>query len=149
LRQEGEQKLAELVRQALDRTGGRPTPEDTAAVNDHVRRYRIERTRAEAIVEEARQRWRRGEEETIRREMLECQRLHRAGKDSDLFLEKAAPSRVGAWRAAAERGLADAQWLLAQAYESGQGVVQDHTEALRWSRKSAEQGHASGQYNRT
>jgi len=32
-------------------------------------------------------------------------------------------------------------------YENGQGVKQDHAEAVRWYRKAAEQGHAVSQYN--
>jgi len=32
-------------------------------------------------------------------------------------------------------------------YDNGQGVKQDHAEAVRWYRKIAEQGHAGGQCN--
>ncbi len=31
--------------------------------------------------------------------------------------------------------------------ENGRGVVHDYTEALKWYRLSAEQGHANAQYN--
>ena len=32
-------------------------------------------------------------------------------------------------------------------YNNGQGVRQDHAEALGWYRKATEQGHAEAQYN--
>ena len=32
-------------------------------------------------------------------------------------------------------------------YGNGRGVRQDDEEAVRWYRRAAEQGHASGQYN--
>ena len=31
-------------------------------------------------------------------------------------------------------------------YFNGQGVAEDYTEAVKWLRKAAEQGHAVGQY---
>ena len=36
---------------------------------------------------------------------------------------------------------------LGVAYENGQGVKQDRSEAVRWYRKAAEQGHADAQCN--
>ena len=44
------------------------------------------------------------------------------------------------WRSAAEQGHAGAQCNLGVMYENGQGVKQDHAEAVRWYRKAAEQG---------
>jgi TPR repeat protein len=32
-------------------------------------------------------------------------------------------------------------------YENGYGVTKDDTEAVKWFRKAAEQGNATGQYN--
>ena len=49
------------------------------------------------------------------------------------------------FRTLAERGDADAQHNLGAMYASGEGVVQDNTEAVRWYRKAAEQGHADAQ----
>src|SRR4029077_3702527 len=57
MQKEGEVKLAALVRQALDRTGGRPTPADSAAANELVRRFRVDASRANAIVVELQARW--------------------------------------------------------------------------------------------
>jgi len=48
---------------------------------------------------------------------------------------------VAAWRDPAERGDADAQFNLAQAYKLGRGVSTDQRIAERWYRKAAEQGH--------
>lgn len=45
-------------------------------------------------------------------------------------------------RSAAERGDADAQWRLGNAYLCGKGVPQDGAEAMMWYRRAAEQGHA-------
>ena len=46
----------------------------------------------------------------------------------------------------AESGDAAAQLELGVMYNFGQGVLQDDTEAVRWHRLSAEQGHARAQY---
>ena len=48
-------------------------------------------------------------------------------------------------RAVAEQGNAEAQFSLGVAYDTGEGVVQDSAEALKWYRLAAEQGHASAQ----
>jgi TPR repeat protein len=50
-------------------------------------------------------------------------------------------------REAAEQGYAEAQYILATAYRTGSGVLQDYAEAAKWFRKAAEQGHADAQYN--
>lgn len=47
----------------------------------------------------------------------------------------------------AERGVAEAQSQLGVLYNSGQGVTENHAEALRWFRKAAEQGYAFAQYS--
>ena len=44
-------------------------------------------------------------------------------------------------RKVAEQGDADAQYDLGLCYYSGDGVEQDKSEAVKWSRKAAEQGH--------
>jgi len=49
------------------------------------------------------------------------------------------------WRPLAEQGYVGAQTNLGWMYESGQGVPQDDTEAVRWYRLAAEQGDAAAQ----
>jgi TPR repeat protein len=44
------------------------------------------------------------------------------------------------WRPLAERGNSDAQSVLGDIYDQGQGVPQDHTAAVSWWRKAARQG---------
>ncbi len=44
------------------------------------------------------------------------------------------------FRMAAERGNADAQYMLGGLYSDGRGVAQDYAEALKWYRMAAEQG---------
>jgi len=44
------------------------------------------------------------------------------------------------YRKAAEQGHANAQFNLGVGYANGQGVKQDHAEAVRWYRKATEQG---------
>ena len=39
---------------------------------------------------------------------------------------------------------ADDQWDVGFAYRSGLGVAQDYTEAMKWYRKAADQGHLPG-----
>ncbi len=48
-------------------------------------------------------------------------------------------------RVRAEQGDAGAQASLAHIYSHGQGVAQDHVEAVRWYRKAADQGNALGE----
>ena len=50
------------------------------------------------------------------------------------------------WRPLAELGVTVAQFGLGFMYENGQGVQQDYSEAKKWHRKAAEQGHAGAQY---
>ena len=51
------------------------------------------------------------------------------------------------WLPLAEQGDADAQVLLVEMYDKGQGVPQDYKESIKWYRLSAEQGDAIAQYN--
>lgn len=53
---------------------------------------------------------------------------------------------AAAVKARAEKGDAEAQYLLGGYYAKGIGVKQDWAKAAEWSRKSAEQGNANGQY---
>ncbi len=62
--------------------------------------------------------------------------------------ESTVPDLLGAvrwFRAAAEKGNPEAQYLLAVRYLNGQGVEQSPTEAVNWLRRAAEQGHAGAQ----
>ena len=52
---------------------------------------------------------------------------------------------VRAFRIAAEKGNAKAQFLLGACYYNGKGVERDVDEAVRWTRKAAEQGHVEAQ----
>ena len=63
-------------------------------------------------------------------------------KDKDIndCLEKAEPSFF-------TKGDAKAQYNLGLMYYNGQGVLQDYKEAVKWYRKSAEQGYAKAQHN--
>jgi len=46
---------------------------------------------------------------------------------------------------AADQGLAQAQYNLAEKFEHGRGVAQSDEEAVQWYRKAAEQGHLQTQ----
>ena len=54
---------------------------------------------------------------------------------------------LAAERKAAEQGDADAQYNLGFMYATGDGVIKDAAEAVKWYRKAAEQGYADAQYN--
>src|SRR5262249_19517855 len=54
---------------------------------------------------------------------------------------------AGMVRPMAEQGYAAAQYNLGRAYEYGQGVMQDYTEAAKWYRLAADQGYAVAQYD--
>jgi formylglycine-generating enzyme required for sulfatase activity len=57
LRQEGETKLALLVRDAYDRTRGKPTEDDNRAAAELFRRHQLSQDRAKAIACEVREQW--------------------------------------------------------------------------------------------
>ena len=48
---------------------------------------------------------------------------------------------------AAEKGYEAAQFHLGNCYARGAGVAADETEAYKWFKKAADQGHASSLYN--
>jgi len=54
---------------------------------------------------------------------------------------------VSDYRAAAERGDANAQYNLGVKYDNGQGVIKDYAQAVYWYRKAAEQGHSNAMSN--
>ena len=47
----------------------------------------------------------------------------------------------------ARQGIADAQVMLGQLYNTGSGITEDHAEAVRWFRLAAKQGDAGGAYS--
>ena len=49
-------------------------------------------------------------------------------------------------KVAAEQGDAEAQVSLGSMYDTGEGIAQNHTEAVRWFRMAAEQGLANAQF---
>jgi len=55
------------------------------------------------------------------------------------------PNSPETLRALANQGNADAQWNLGVRYHTGDGVVQDDAQAVRWFLRAAEQGHVSAQ----
>ena len=57
------------------------------------------------------------------------------------------PAQVAEYRAAAEKGDAEAQLNLGRCYYNGDGVTKDLEKAAYWCRKAAEQGHAKAQFN--
>ena len=56
-------------------------------------------------------------------------------------------SAIRGWRAAADEGLAYAQFNLGIMFEEGRGVVHSNDEAGHWYRKAADNGHDDAQYN--
>jgi TPR repeat protein len=52
---------------------------------------------------------------------------------------------IARWQQEAAQGNADAQFLLGNAYYTGNGVDQDYTQAIDWWKKAAAQGNVSAQ----
>jgi Sel1 repeat len=50
-------------------------------------------------------------------------------------------------KAKAEAGDAESEFLVGIDYATGRGVAKDEVEAVKWSRKAAEQNYARAQYN--
>ena len=72
-----------------------------------------------------------------------------AAADLDLSAMVSEPGAEGVSREQqlAHAGDIDAQFRLAQRYDTGNGVSQNYTEAFRWYRLAAEQGHVEAQLN--
>ena len=62
-----------------------------------------------------------------------------------LCLPLRASDKIDSIKAKAEQGDANAQFILGNCYEYGEGVAKDEVEAVKWYRKSAEQGDAMAQ----
>jgi hypothetical protein len=56
------------------------------------------------------------------------------------YVQEHGVERIDAWKAAAEKGSAEAQWMVGRCYSLGAGVEADAEEAARWMRKAADQG---------
>ena len=54
---------------------------------------------------------------------------------------------ISEWRGPADKGDADAQFNLGQAYKLGRGVPQDLVQAEKWYKKAADQGHLQASDN--
>lgn len=57
VQKDGETKLTQFVREAFERTQGKPTKEDSAAANEIVKLYRIDKERAKQVVSDVKSRW--------------------------------------------------------------------------------------------
>ena len=57
------------------------------------------------------------------------------------------PAAMEACRPLADHGLADAQAILGQMYQNGQGLPRDYTQAALWYDRAARQGHGDAQFN--
>ena len=68
LQKEGETRFVEFVREALDRTEGKPTQDDTAAANEIRKQHRIPTERANQIVSEVREQWKKAHPPKLQRE---------------------------------------------------------------------------------
>ncbi len=75
---DGEEQLGQLVRAALDRTGGKPSADDPAKAKDLCRRYKLSADRANAVVREVRDAWHQRREEQ-EREQERQEAARRAG----------------------------------------------------------------------
>ena len=76
---------------------------------------------------------------------VETDPLSSLKKGKDAYDAKEFETAVKAFRAAAEPGIAEAQYLLGECYIKGDGVKADPAEAVKWYRKAADQGFAKAQ----
>jgi TPR repeat protein len=93
--------------------------------------------------------WRGGnrDDAVIAEDVAACEKLLREGRPTKEYIDKVGPGRIPIWRAAAERGSPEAQWLLARCYQEGAGVEKDPEQAIAWLRKSAAKGNAYAENN--
>lgn len=79
---------------------------------------------------------------------VRVERFMGKGIDKVIWDDPAAQVKKNAMelRLAAEQGDAEAQYKLVDSYNSGEGVVQDKGESVKWLRKAAEQGYVEAQY---
>ncbi len=95
---EGEEGLDQLVRKAMERTGGKPTADDTVAAKDLCRRHNLPADRANAVVRDVKDGWRRERErEEDRREFgprAEEERLYRRAAEGQSGPPGATPPAI-------------------------------------------------------
>ena len=81
----------------------------------------------------------------IEHDMKDALEELRTRGDSRRFFERQGLTRIAEWRAAAEKGVAAAQWLLACCLFEGAGIQEDAEAALTWLRRAAEGGLPAAQ----
>lgn len=64
----------------------------------------------------------------------------------DHIRKKEYETAVGYLKRAADKGWAEAQYMLALCYKDGYGVEKDPRETVKWAEKAANQGHVEAQY---
>ncbi len=84
-------------------------------------------------------------EPRIETDMKEALEELRTRVDSRSFFERQGPARIAEWRAAAEKGVAAAQWLLACCLFEGTGIQEDAEAGLTWLRRAADGGLPAAQ----
>ena len=85
LRQAGELKLAQFVREALDRTQGKPTHNDSAAAKEIYQKHGLSTERAKQVVDDVKEKWKKSqaekeEQERLSREREETERRKKPGE---------------------------------------------------------------------
>jgi len=78
-------------------------------------------------------------------DVRECERAVSAGENSRPYIRQNFDKRLVEWTQAAELGVREAQWLLAQCYDEGFGVERSDIPAVSWHLKAAEQGYPPAQ----
>ena len=72
-------------------------------------------------------------------------KLALSGKGESDYLKNQSEKRLSKWREAADKGLAEGQYLFGRCYREGVGVPWNVTEAVNWYRRAADQGFAPSQ----
>ena len=81
----------------------------------------------------------------LEQDMKEALEELRTRGDTRWYFERQGPTRIAEWRAAAEKEVAAAQWLLASCLFEGTGIQEDAEAALTWLRRAAEGGLPAAQ----
>jgi Sel1 repeat len=69
------------------------------------------------------------------------------GKKAEMWLQQHAPTRLAAWRDAANGGSAEAMVLLGGCLNYGKGLPKDDGQAVKWYRKAAEKSNSWAQFS--
>jgi TPR repeat protein len=75
----------------------------------------------------------------------ECERAIAEGQGGRPYIRRHFDKRLPEWKRAAERGVREAQWLLARCFDEGFGVERNQVHAISWHIKAAEQGYPLAQ----